>query len=166
MEVVVRLFICGFSGAGKSTLGREIASRLNQTFIDTDQALAEGKPLAQQIEKWGWSEFRRKESELVMRLSGGLKGDSIVVSLGGGALNKETSRACRSKGCKLAWLNTPFEECWARIEGDKSRPLTAKGKLELQKLYDERVSLYESADISVSGDQAVDELFSYMASFS
>tara|TARA_R110002049_G_scaffold25066_2_gene88403 strand:+ start:91 stop:579 length:489 start_codon:yes stop_codon:yes gene_type:complete len=162
----VRLFICGFSGAGKSTLAKELASRLDIPAIDTDEVIAGDKPLAEQIEAWGWSEFRRKESELVMRLSGGLKGDSIVVSLGGGALNKETSKACRSKGCKLAWLNTPFEDCWTRIEDDKSRPLTAKGKLELQKLYDERVSLYESADISVSGDQAVDELFSYMASFS
>lgn len=162
----MRLFICGFSGAGKSTLGREVATRLNKTFIDTDEVLADGKRLADQIELWGWPKFRRLESELVMRVSGGLKGDSLVVSLGGGALNDETVHATKTKGCKLAWLDTPFEECWERINGDQDRPLTAKGKDELEKLYGERLHLYQSADITVCGSEAVDELVSYMASFS
>ena len=162
----MRLFICGFSGAGKSTLGREAASRLKFPFMDTDEVLADGAQLADRINEWGWSDFRRREAELVMRLSGGLKGDQLVISLGGGALNEAALTATKEKGNVLAWLDTPFEECWARIEGDKSRPLTAKGKQELARLYEERLPLYRQANITVSGVNAVDELVSTMAQFS
>jgi len=165
LEVGLRLFICGFSGAGKSTLGREVATRLKTSFIDTDEALAEGEILADRIESWGWSKFRQLEAEMIMRLSGGLKGDEMVISLGGGALSEAVVHATKHKGNALAWLDTSFEECWSRIEGDSSRPLTLKGKDELARLYDERLPLYAQANIRVSGTAAVDELVSYVASF-
>lgn len=162
----MRLFICGFSGAGKSTLGRSVAQRLKIPFMDSDEVIANGKVLADCIESWGWSEFRRLEAELIMRLSGGLKGDALVVSLGGGSLSSATTDAVKMKNNKLAWLDTPFEECWSRIEGDKLRPLAAaSSKEEMAKLYEERLPLYRQANIVVSGSAAVDELVSYVASF-
>ena len=163
----MRLFICGFSGTGKSTLGREVALRLKTSFIDTDEELADGEILAKRIEVWGWSKFRQLEAEMIMRLSGGLKGDAMVVSLGGGALSDAVVHATthKQKGNTLAWLDTPFDECWSRIEGDSSRPLTLKGKDELARLYEERLPLYRQANIRVSGGAAVDELVSHVASF-
>lgn len=162
----MRLFICGFSGAGKSTLGREVATRLKKTFMDTDEILGDGAPVATRIEQWGWSEFRRREAELILRLTGGLKGDELVVSLGGGALNDAVITAAKAKGNALVWLDTSFEECWQRIEGDESRPLTKKGKQELARLYEERLPLYRQANITISGVNAVDELVAAMAQFS
>lgn len=161
----MRLFICGFSGAGKSTLGREVATRLKISFIDTDEELADGDLLASRINAWGWSKFRQLEAEMIMRLSGGLKGDAMVVSLGGGALSDAVVHATKQKGNSLAWLDTSFDECWSRIEGDSSRPLTLKGKDELARLYEERLPLYRQANIRVSGSAAVDELVSHVASF-
>lgn len=160
----MRLFICGFSGAGKSTLSREVALRLGQPVIDTDEVLADGGALADRINDWGWAKFRQLEAELIVRVAGGLKGDDLVISLGGGSLNETTIQAMRGKGNLLAWLATPFEECWQRIEGDSSRPLTSKGREEMARLYEERLSLYQQADLRVSGTNAVDELVARMAS--
>ncbi len=161
----MRLFICGFSGAGKSTLGRKVAARLEYPFMDTDEVLADGQPLVDRINVWGWTQFRRLEAELIMRIAGGLKGEDMVVALGGGALSTATLAATKEKGNLLAWLDTSFEDCWARIEGDPGRPLTAKGKNELARLYQERLPLYQQANFLVSGDNAVDELVARMASF-
>lgn len=161
----MRLIICGFSGAGKSTIGAKVAAQLKIPFVDSDQELAAGVALSKRIEAWGWSEFRRLEGELILRLTSGLKGEKLVISLGGGALNEVTLAACKGKGNQLAWLNTPFAECWERIANDPSRPLTKNGEAEMAKLYQERLPLYQQANITVSGTTAVDELVAHMASF-
>jgi shikimate kinase len=80
----VRYFIIGFKSSGKTTIGKKLAHRLNMDFIDLDQEIErrEGKSIPDLFVELGENEFRNKEWKALCDV---VKGDNLVVSLGGGA---------------------------------------------------------------------------------
>lgn len=76
------IFLVGFMGAGKSLLGKELAKKMQFSFLDSDEEIEKrmGLTVEQIFEKYGEEEFRKIETEWL----GNLKTDCTIVSLGGG----------------------------------------------------------------------------------
>src|ERR1035437_10777009 len=85
-----RIVLTGFMGSGKSTLGPLIAARLGWSFIDVDDVIeAEaGVTIAELFARHGAAGFRARERATIARLAGG---DSLVLALGGGAIEHEAT---------------------------------------------------------------------------
>ena len=84
------LVLIGPMGAGKTSIGRRVARALHRPFFDTDIAVVRAHgPIAQIFAEQGEPRFRALEREAVVRglATGG------VVSLGGGAVMDEATRA-------------------------------------------------------------------------
>ncbi len=90
------LFITGFSGTGKTTTGGEVARVLGRPLVDTDDEIvaSSGMAIEEIFEQSGEDEFRRIETETLVRVS---ESDRQVVSTGGGlpmsARNREVMDA-------------------------------------------------------------------------
>lgn len=151
------IVLCGFMGCGKSTIGKALAEKLNMEFVDTDAKIEEsqGIKISQIFEKFGEKFFRELETKLIQKLS---QEDGRVIALGGGlAANLQNHKYLKECG-KIIFLNCEIEETFKRILGDKTRPLTALGKEEIIKLYNERLPIYKSiADITVDSSSKSDK---------
>lgn len=141
----MKYFICGFMGAGKSTLLKELADLADFSkfeLIDLDDYIyrehgEDFSNLGELIEHFGLDYFRALEFSALMNLS---KRNHLIVALGGGSLTLQ-SRAVLTQW-QGYWLNTPFDICWERIEGDCNRPLVKSGRENLQELYNSRLEDY------------------------
>ncbi|MDP7320367.1 MAG: shikimate kinase [Bacteriovoracaceae bacterium] len=157
----MKFFICGFTGAGKTTILnhlRLIDGLGEYQLIDLDKFILgqqkQYESVAQIIEEKGIDYFRVREYEEIKRLSSHKK---IILSLGGGALNEKTSTLL--VGWKGVWLNTSFAECYLRIKGDDSRPITKKPKKELENIYEQRVLWYKKFPAVSNQGQLIDFIF-------
>lgn len=151
MTSIPRIFITGFMAAGKTTLARSLAQRMGCRMVDLDHFIFErhGRAPQQIIDDDGEARFREIETSalrLVLEET-----DATVVALGGGAWTMLASRTliAEHEGFTV-WLDTPFELCWQRIRSGSGdvRPL-ARDREKAERLYDERRSLYELADLRV-----------------
>lgn len=83
MESIKRYILIGFMGAGKTFLGKQLAAKLNLTFIDSDEEIEKeyNSTINEIFEKEGEEAFRLKEQKFILDLKD--KG-SFVLSTGGG----------------------------------------------------------------------------------
>jgi shikimate kinase len=146
-----KIIITGFMGSGKSTVARALAQLRHCKMADLDDviALAEGRPAGIIIEIDGEPRFRELERQALLQVLK-TEGD-VVVALGGGAWISETNRqTIKDHKAISVWLDAPFDLCWKRIEPlAEQRPL-ARNKPAALKLFSERASCYERADLCVS----------------
>ena len=145
------IFLVGLMGAGKTTVGRLLARRLDKTFIDADQELAErtGASIPLIFDFEGEAGFRRRETKLIQELTA--RTDIVLATGGGAVLSPENRRALKNNGV-VVYLNAAVSELWQRTRYDKNRPLlqTANPRAKLEALFKERDPLYrEIADIIV-----------------
>jgi shikimate kinase len=115
--------LVGPPGAGKSTVGRALADRLGTTYRDTDadiETLA-GKTVAEIFIDEGEPHFRDLERAAVRAA---LAGHSGVLSLGGGAIMDEGTRALLA-GLPVAFLDVGLQTAVRRVGLDAPRPLLA-----------------------------------------
>jgi shikimate kinase len=80
----MRIFIIGFKSSGKTTLGKQLAKRLNMTFVDLDAVIEkrENISIPALYERIGDEAFRIKEWEALKEI---VQNDNLIVSTGGGA---------------------------------------------------------------------------------
>ena len=140
----MNIFIVGPMGSGKSTVGKIISSELFLTFYDTD---AESESRTGASIDWifdleGEDGFRKRESKILEELA---ELNSIVLSIGGGIILSDSNRDILSSRGTVFYLATPINVQLERTSKDKDRPLLKEGDPGeiLQKLHDQRVSLYE-----------------------
>jgi shikimate kinase len=84
--------LIGYRGSGKTTVGRELARRTGQPFVDVDDLIVAraGKTIREIFEQHGEPVFRDHESTVLSEVVGRA---NHVVSVGGGALDREANRS-------------------------------------------------------------------------
>lgn len=85
------IYLIGMRASGKSTLGRALARVWGCAFVDTDAEVvaAAGQNIETIVSRRGWDEFRRLETEALVRVAG-LPGK--VVATGGGIVLSSANR--------------------------------------------------------------------------
>ena len=165
MALCEKILIAGFSGAGKSTFLEELKKTAPSewsSFEDLDELILMNSKkkysnLAALIEEKGWDAFRLLERQT---LEAWLKDDEKgVLALGGGTLSPMVWELFR-KSSRLKWvhLKADFETCWSRLnlDVDEPRPLVKLGQLELQRIYQERMKIFEQLPIIIENNDGTD----------
>ena len=81
----MNVFLCGYMGAGKSSIGKQLATLLNYSFIDSDQYIEDLQKMSISdiFASKGENQFREIEFQLLEDI---LEEENTVVALGGGSL--------------------------------------------------------------------------------
>ncbi len=135
--------LVGAPGAGKSTVGRRVARELGVDFVDTDALIEDraGKPVSEIFVDDGEAAFRAMEEEVV---AGALAEQDGIVSLGGGAVLSDATRA-RLAGHTVVWLRVSLGEAARRVGLNNARPLLLGNvRTQLGALLEARTPLYEA----------------------
>lgn len=157
-EPRARRIVCltGFMGSGKSTTGRLLAGQLGWMHVDLDRRITEaaGSTIPEIFARAGEPEFRRIESEQLMRILA--EADAAekprVISLGGGTIAQPQNLALlREHGAILIWLHCPIEELLRRCAQITDRPLF-RDAASFRRLYEERLPTYSLADHRVESN--------------
>ncbi len=146
-----KIVITGFMGSGKSSVAAALADLLEREMIDLDEALAAavGRSASQILTQDGESRFRELEHQVLSKLLQ-LPGDQVI-ALGGGAWISETNRRLINNERAISvWLDAPFSLCWKRIAAAADRRPLAPNEATAFKLFSERTSCYELADLRVA----------------
>ena len=145
------IYLVGFMASGKTTVGRLLADELGWSFADLDEDIeaTHGSSISDIFEKRGEEEFRAVEKDAVRRRVGEVaRGRPMVVALGGGSFNDESSRALLQENGVTIWLDCSFPRVCARIEGTSHRPL-ARDPEKFQRLFHERKDMYSKAEYRI-----------------
>ncbi len=144
------IVMVGMMGSGKTAIGKELASRLGVAFLDSDAEIeaAAAMSISEIFERDGEAFFRDRESEVIGRL---LDAQNAVLSTGGGAFLFERNRDLISRKGVSVWLKADLALLWSRVKHKDTRPLlrTSDPYRTLASLYEQRVPIYELADIHV-----------------
>ena len=156
------IFFTGFMASGKSRTGRAMADRLGRPFVDTDAVIVEraGKSISEIFETEGEAKFREMESAVIAEIA--RDENPQIVSLGGGALNREENiKVIRESGILIRLWAKP-EILSERIGRKNTRPLLAnlsdEERLEkIKVMLKEREKNYAHADFSVESTNDASE---------
>ncbi|HET8701546.1 MAG TPA: shikimate kinase AroK [Nitrococcus sp.] len=148
-----RIFLIGPMGAGKSAVGRLLAQRLGRHFYDSDRILEErtGVDIARIFDVEGEAGFRAREEAMLQELT---QRADVVLATGGGAVIRESNRACLRERGLIVFLRASIDTQLMRTR-HSDRPLlqTENPRARLQELMHVRAPLYETlADIIVDTD--------------
>ena len=118
---MVNIVFVGIPGSGKTTVGKLLANKLGRDFFDSDHVIEEqtGKIVADIFTQDGEPHFRELEAAAIKDL---LQKDHAVISLGGGALTNDVTRAL-VKEQYVIWLTAGLAQTVARIGLNRNRPL-------------------------------------------
>ncbi len=152
-EAPRRIVLTGFMGSGKSTVGPLLAARLGWRFVDVDEAIeAEtGATIAALFDREGEPVFRARERAAIARLAAG---DSLVLALGGGAIEDPGTRTLllEGDGTLLVHLEVELTTTLHRCRGTEGmRPILAD-RANLEARYARRLPLYRTAHVSIPVD--------------
>ena len=153
------LVLIGSPGAGKSSVGRRVAEALGVSFTDTDALIeaASGMSVSDIFITYGEDDFRRREAEAV---SAALEQQSGVISLGGGAVMREETRA-RLLGSRVVWLRVSLSDAANRVGMNTARPLLLGNvRATLSGLLEQRNPVYEeiATDVVDTSGRSVREV--------
>ena len=148
-----RIVLTGFMGSGKTTVGPLVAERLGWTFVDVDDVIAAeaGTTIPEIFRSEGETEFRRREREAILKLSGC---EGLVMALGGGAIEDAATRALllTSPETLVVHLEVKLETTLARCKGTENlRPVLAD-EANLRDRYERRLPLYRMAHVTLQVD--------------
>ena len=123
---MIRIFIVGYMGAGKSTVGKELAYRMNLTYIDTDHFIENRyrKKVNEIFATEGEERFREIEHRVLLEIS---EFEDVIISTGGGLpCFNDNMTLMNQKGITI-YLEVPEDELAVRLEASKNiRPVLKK----------------------------------------
>ena len=135
--------LVGLPGSGKSTVGRQLARRLQLSFLDSDHVIEEriGGSIRDYFEREGETSFRDVEESVIDELTAQKGG---VLSTGGGSVLRLANRQHLHARGHVVYLRSSPEELFRRLGHDVSRPLlqVADPLGRLRDLYSQRDPLY------------------------
>ena len=147
------IFLIGMPGSGKSALGRRVASKVGLPYLDTDVYLTEttGLDTAQLYSRYGEEAFRDGETRLLQLLVSATPG---IISTGGGVCLREINREIMRNHGYIVLINRPIEDIMLNVRAEKRPFIAQQGISELQRIYDERMPIYDSvADCVMNNGQ-------------
>jgi shikimate kinase len=144
-------------GSGKSIVGRALASLLGWNFIDLDCEIEreQERKIREIFAGDGEPRFREIEAaSLRSVLADGPR--PMVLATGGGAyVQVENAQLLRDQGAFVVFLEaspeTLMSRCCNEADEDGVRPL-ARDRDAFLRLYEQRLPLYRTADLTVSSD--------------
>jgi len=148
------IVLIGMMGSGKTSVGKELAKKLNLSFIDIDHEIERkyDKTVFEIFKKKGEPFFRKIEENISCKL---INGKPSVIALGGGAyLNKKIRKRIKLHGISI-WVNASLENIYLRINNSKNkRPLLDYKNLKktIKEIYDERKPIYKMADYMIKSN--------------
>lgn len=158
---MTQIVLVGFMGAGKTSVGERLAVKLNLPLLDTDQLIAKelGMSIPEIFESHGEAYFREQEVAMLARL----KGESGIISTGGGIVLTEASRRMLKEFPHVVFLKVEIDQLVERIQKDKKnvRPLFLNHSPEaFQEIYFNRLPLYQEVGKVIIENQAktIDEI--------
>ena len=149
------LYLVGLPGAGKSTLGRQLARRLNKTFLDADAELERklGVTIPTIFEIEGEASFRDREEAVLLELT---TLSNVVLATGGGVVIRPANRERLKENGTVVYLHAVPEMLRERTRRSRHRPLlnAADPIARLAELYAARDALYrEVASIVIESNR-------------
>jgi len=136
--------LIGPPGAGKSSIGKNLAKRMNRTFIDTDEMVEKrsGKKISEIFLEDGEQQFRALEKESVLEA---LQQPDSVISLGGGAVLDTDTQAVLREMNRVVYLEVSISNAAPRIGFNRDRPLLlGNPRQQWLALMEHRKPIYES----------------------
>jgi shikimate kinase len=151
----LNIVLIGFMCSGKSRVGKELASRLGWTFLDTDELVtqAAGQRISDIFRKQGESAFRAMEAEAVKRAAAS---DKAVIATGGGVPLHPGNMNELSKNGQVVWLKVSPRAVLRRAGDFGSRPLIDPSDPvgSITRRLQEREPLYRQAPHAIDTDAA------------
>jgi len=148
-----RIVLTGFMGAGKTTVGHLLGKRLGWRFLDVDTEIetATGATIAQLFQERGELWFRQLEHETIRGL---LTSDSVVLALGGGAIEDVRTRnlLLSSNETRLIHLEVALETVLLRCQGTESIRPILQDQANLERRYLYRLPLYRESHLTLAAD--------------
>ena len=147
----MNIVLTGFMASGKSAISKALRDKLpDYTLVDTDELIVDRMSMTINdiFEKFGESEFRRIEHEIICEVS---KLNNTIISTGGGVvLNKDNIRELRKKGI-IVNLAPDFETIKERLDNARStRPLLKDSDInEIYERFVSRLPFYADCDIKI-----------------
>ncbi len=160
-----KLYLVGFMGAGKTTVARALARRLDWKTEDIDERIErrERRDIPSIFRQHGEPYFRSVEREELIAL---LPQRGTVVATGGGTVLDAGNRELMLRDGAVVWLDAPFATILERVPLDGRRPLAAD-RLEMERLYNQRLMVYRQAHLRVdagrgSVEEVVDQIMEWL----
>lgn len=142
------IILIGMPAVGKSTVGVVVAKRLGYEFIDTDLLIQkqENRLLKEIIADEGIDGFLKIENQV----NCDVQAERAVISPGGSVVYCQEAMEHYKKIGVVVYLRASFETINNRIRNAKNRGVVLKEGQTLERLYEERVKLFEKyADITI-----------------
>ena len=145
--------LVGFMASGKTTVGRQLARRLNWTFVDLDAVIEarEKQSIAiifRERGEHGENGYRAAEERALRDLTESLTRDTVI-ALGGGTFYYPKNREMLQSWPSV-FLDAPVEELWRRSQEDAGkRPLRKGNPSDFRDLYEQRLPHYRKATVTV-----------------
>jgi shikimate kinase len=153
VDLAQRIVLTGFMGAGKTTVGQMLAKRLAWQFLDVDAEIEAStrSTIAQIFQERGEPWFRQFEHETIGRL---LRADSLVLALGGGAIEDPRTRSQLLNGDRtlLVHLEASLETVLTRCSGTENVRPVLQDRHHLEDRYRRRLPLYRESHLTVAVD--------------
>ncbi len=151
-------------GAGKTTVGKELASRLDTTFLDLDQEVERTAAMSipEIFAAKGEAYFRQLEEDVLKEI---VRTDApAVIALGGGTPTIPGLMEFVNGVGTSVWIDRTEEELFDRLLAEKEkRPLIAELspeglKQRIAGMLDQRIGDYSKAAIHIPADVPEEDL--------
>lgn len=156
-----KVYLVGFMGAGKSTVAKVLGKRLDFKVEDIDSLIEreERRDIPTIFRQDGEPYFRARERAVLIGL---LPARGAVVASGGGTFADPGNRELMLRDGAVVWLDVPLPILLSRVPLDGRRPL-ASDRLEMEQLYNQRLTAYRQAHYRVdAGRGSVEELVDHI----
>lgn len=163
----MNIILIGFMGSGKSTVGKELASKLQRSFVDSDAwiEVQAGASISRIFESDGESVFRKWEQQFVHQLN---NTNGIIACGGGLPCFNDLMAELKQKGT-VVYLKATVETLVGRLKSEREdRPLLnmisdVEIAQEITTRLENREPVYLQADLTIETDgkttgKIVDEL--------
>ena len=147
------IVLIGMPTCGKTTIGKELADKLDKTFVDVDALIEEEiqMPISEFLNKDNEKDFRDIEEKIVERIA---KMNNLIISTGGGVIKRQVNIERLKKNGVVVFIDRDVH----LLMPASDRPLSSNLN-DLKKLYNERYEIYKiAADIVVKNNTKINDV--------